>query len=120
MPSEESVQVLSARSVTMRRAIQLWADEVTVPKLHATLKEKCLNGLLEPYKSKSFKVDVDLFCNSQTLEEKIKRIEVICFIYMYTFLFTFKLLLYCSISLSVICHFKDLLILKIQMLLFSS
>lgn len=62
----------------MRRAIQIWADEPTVPKLHATLKEKCLNGggLLEPYKSKSFKVDVDLFCNSQTQEEKIERIEV--------------------------------------------
>lgn len=60
----------------MRRAIQIWADEPTVPMLHATLKEKCLNGLLEPYKFKSFKVDVDLFCNSQTQEEKLKRIEV--------------------------------------------
>jgi len=43
----------------MRRAIQLWADEPTVPKLHASLNEKCLNGLLEPYKLKSFKEDVD-------------------------------------------------------------
>lgn len=60
----------------MRRAIQLWADELTVPKLHASLKEKCFNGILEPYKSKSFKVDVDLFCNSQTQEEKLERIEV--------------------------------------------
>jgi len=60
----------------MRRAVQIWADEVSVPKLHATLKEKCLNGLFEPYKLKSFKVDVDLFCNSQTQEEKLKRIEV--------------------------------------------
>lgn len=76
MPSEEAVQKLSARSVTMRRAVQIWADEVSVPKLHSTLKEKCLNGLLEPYKLKSFKVDVDLFCNSQTQEEKLKRIEV--------------------------------------------
>ncbi|XP_025415835.1 tRNA (guanine(10)-N2)-methyltransferase homolog isoform X2 [Sipha flava] len=75
LPSEEAVQKLSSRSVTMRRAIQLWADELTVPKLHATLKEKCLNGILEPYKSKSFKVDVDLFCNSQTQEEKLERIE---------------------------------------------
>lgn len=99
----------------MRRAIHLWADEETVPKLHTTLKEKCLNGLLEPYKTKSFKVDVDLFCNSQTLEEKIQRIEVI----FYTFLFSFKLLIYCPISLSVICRFKDLLILKIQTLHFS-
>ncbi|CAH1716095.1 tRNA (guanine(10)-N2)-methyltransferase homolog [Aphis gossypii] len=75
LPSEEDVQKLSARSVTMRRAIQLWADEPTVPRLHASLKEKCLNGLLEPYKLKSFKVDVDLFCNSQTQEEKLERIE---------------------------------------------
>lgn len=60
----------------MRRAIHLWADELTVPKLHATLKEKCLNGILEPYKSKSFKVDIDLFCNSQTQTEKLERIEV--------------------------------------------
>lgn len=75
LPSEEAVQKLSARSVTMRRAIHLWADEPTVPRLHASLKEKCLNGLLEPYKLKSFKVDVDLFCNSQTQEEKLERIE---------------------------------------------
>lgn len=60
----------------MRRAIEIWADEPTIPKLHATLKEKCSNGLLDPYKSNSFKVDVDLFCNSQTQEEKLKRIEV--------------------------------------------
>lgn len=60
----------------MRRAIELWADEPTVPKLHTTLKEKCLNGLLEPYKHKSFKVDVDLFCNSQTQQQKLERIEV--------------------------------------------
>lgn len=60
----------------MRRAIQIWADEVSVPKLHATLKKKCSNSLLEPYKFKSFKIDVDLFCNSQTQEEKLKRIEV--------------------------------------------
>lgn len=75
LPSEDVVQQLTARSVTMRRAIQLWADEPTVPRLHASLKEKCLNGLLEPYKLKSFKVDVDLFCNSQTQEEKLERIE---------------------------------------------
>jgi len=60
----------------MRRAIQLWADELTVPKLHETLKEKCLNGLLEPYKLKSFKVEIDLFCNSQSQAEKLERIEV--------------------------------------------
>lgn len=60
----------------MRRALQVWADEPTVPKLHESLKEKCLNGILEPYKLKSFKVDVDLFCNSQTKEEKLQRIEV--------------------------------------------
>lgn len=60
----------------MRRVVQLWADEPTVSKLHATLKEKCLNGLLDPYKLKSFKVDIDLFCNSQTQEEKLQRIEV--------------------------------------------
>lgn len=60
----------------MRRAIQLWADESSVSKLHATLNDKCKDGLLEPYKSKSFKVDVDLFCNSQTQKEKLERIEV--------------------------------------------
>jgi len=70
LPSEEDIHKLSARSVTMRRAIQLWADELTVPKLHETLKEKCLNGLLEPYKLKSFKVEIDLFCNSQSQAEK--------------------------------------------------
>lgn len=100
----------------MRRAIQLWADELTVPKLHATLKEKCLNGILEPYKSKSFKVDVDLFCNSQTQEEKLERIEVNHFNYC---IFNPSMLLYCSISLLVICHFKGVLILKIQMLHFN-
>lgn len=60
----------------MRRIVELWADELTVPKLHETLKKECLNGLLEPYKLKSFKVDIDLFCNSQTQEEKLQRIEV--------------------------------------------
>lgn len=101
----------------MRRAVQIWADEPTVPKLHTTLKEKCLDGLLEPFKLKSFKVDIDLFCNSQTQEEKLERIEVnrnnycVCNI---------SLMLYYSISLSVICHFKGMLISKIQMLHFYS
>jgi hypothetical protein len=118
LPSEEAVQKLSARSVTMRRAIQLWADEPTVPRLHASLKEKCLNGLLEPYKSKSFKVDVDLFCNSQTQEEKLERIEVNRFKH-FTFNLGGLMMLSCSTSRSVICHFKDTWILKIQMLYFN-
>lgn len=87
MPSEEAVRKLSARSVTMRRAVELWADEPTVSKLHATLKDKCSNGLLEPYKYKSFKVDVDLFCNSQTQQQKLERIEVLKSIYNYCMYF---------------------------------
>ncbi|XP_050435779.1 tRNA (guanine(10)-N2)-methyltransferase homolog [Adelges cooleyi] len=75
LPSDKEVQMISERSVTMRRAIHVWADELTVPNLHESLKQKCLKGILEPYQLQSFKVDVDLFCNSQTQQEKLKRIE---------------------------------------------
>lgn len=111
------MQKLSARSVTMRRAVHLWADEPTVPDLHATLKEKCLNGLLEPYESKSFKIDVDLFCNSQTQMEKLERIEVNHYYYCKLDL---GFMLYCFISLLVICNLKVQSISKIQTLHFNS
>ncbi|XP_050536112.1 tRNA (guanine(10)-N2)-methyltransferase homolog [Daktulosphaira vitifoliae] len=75
LPNDEAVVKISERSVTMRRALHLLADEISIPILHETLKNKCMNGILEPYKSKSFKLDVDLFCNSQTQQEKVKRIE---------------------------------------------
>lgn len=101
----------------MRRAIHLWADEPTVPNLHATLKEKCLNGLFEPYESKSFKIDVDLFCNSQTQTEKLERIEVNHYYYCKLDL---GFMLHRFISLSVICDSKVQSISKIQMLHFNS
>lgn len=93
LSKNEDVKKIAARSVSLRYAIELWGYDSAPELLHNKLK-KLSPGFIQPFSSpdKSFKIKVETFCNSQTQDEKIRKIEVeiLVFIHFSCLNFIFK------------------------------
>ncbi|KAL3279515.1 hypothetical protein HHI36_017024 [Cryptolaemus montrouzieri] len=74
--SEEDVQQVANRSVSLKLCLELWADSVTIEDLHSQLKQYP-KQFYERYFSpdETFKIELETFCRHLTQEEKVRKIE---------------------------------------------
>uniref|UniRef100_A0A1B6DG38 Uncharacterized protein n=1 Tax=Clastoptera arizonana TaxID=38151 RepID=A0A1B6DG38_9HEMI len=81
LPNEDSARKIASRSVCLRRVIELWGHQKTIPALHQQLKE-VPKDFWKPYcaRNKSFKIKVETFCNSQSQREKVQKIETFSYL----------------------------------------
>ncbi|XP_017300312.1 tRNA (guanine(10)-N2)-methyltransferase homolog [Diaphorina citri] len=70
LPSEQVAIEIAKRSVTLRSVMELWAEATDIETLHMQLKSYP-NDVIKSYfaPDKSFKIKVELFCNSQTQKQ---------------------------------------------------
>uniref|UniRef100_A0A8D8Q1J1 tRNA (guanine(10)-N(2))-methyltransferase TRMT11 n=1 Tax=Cacopsylla melanoneura TaxID=428564 RepID=A0A8D8Q1J1_9HEMI len=76
LPSESIALDIAKRSVTLKCILELWAEATNVQTLHSILKsypQHVIKSYFAP--DKSFKIKVEMFCNSQTEQEKLEKIE---------------------------------------------
>ncbi|XP_049780749.1 tRNA (guanine(10)-N2)-methyltransferase homolog isoform X2 [Schistocerca cancellata] len=73
---EEAALQIASRSVALRWCLELWARAKTDEELHRNLKSYP-HERMKPFlqDNLSFKIKVETFCNSQTQEEKVSKIE---------------------------------------------
>ncbi|KAI5749352.1 hypothetical protein M8J76_006676 [Diaphorina citri] len=81
LPSEQIAIEIAKRSVTLRSVMELWAEATNIETLHMQLKSYP-NNVIKSYfaPDKSFKIKVELFCNSQTQKQKIEKIEAFSYL----------------------------------------
>ncbi|XP_075211721.1 tRNA (guanine(10)-N(2))-methyltransferase TRMT11 isoform X2 [Lycorma delicatula] len=76
LKSDNCAKKLASRSICLRSISELWGFADESETLHQQLKnlpEHIIKPHCEPHLS--FKIKVDMFCNSQTQAEKLKKIE---------------------------------------------
>ncbi|KAL1123034.1 hypothetical protein AAG570_002122, partial [Ranatra chinensis] len=76
LDSDHAAEKIASRSVTVRCIVDLWASAIEMADLHRQL-HSLPSEWMRPYSSPevSFKIKVETFCNSQTQEEKVDKIE---------------------------------------------
>lgn len=77
LPSEGVAFEIAKRSVTLRCIIELWAEATDISTLHSILDSHPAQVIKSHFgPDKTFKIKVELFCNSQTAQQKLEKIEV--------------------------------------------
>lgn len=78
LPSDDVVEEIARRSVSLKHITELWAMSSTVENLHEQVKKFNNDYLIHrtDLHRISFKFNVEVYCNTQRYSEKVAKIEV--------------------------------------------